>query len=158
MNLPPTLEVPLIFIPTVLRKGRRPWWPHGSQIFICPYLSVSLLLSASRLSLGHALPPPQGHYTAITPAWGPTCVAIVVISHLVACNAPMKSVMKQVGSQSTFVEVSLTSRLTPEWICAKENVSSFSRFYIWGMSPNIEWRWVTQIRKSSKASESSLVH
>lgn len=44
------------------------------------------------------LPPSQGHYTVIAPAWGPACDAIVVSPHRVACKAPMKSEMKQVGS------------------------------------------------------------
>lgn len=64
-------------------------------------LHLPFLLSVSWLSLRHDLPPPQGHYTVIAPARGPTCVAIVVSAHLVACNAPMKSVMKQVGSPAT---------------------------------------------------------
>lgn len=66
---------------------------------------LSLLLSLSLLSLVYALQPPQGHYTVIAPAWGPTCDAIVVSAHLVACNAPMKSVMTQVGSPAIFLPI-----------------------------------------------------
>lgn len=62
-------------------------------------------LSVSWLSLRNALPPPQGHYAVIAPAWGSTCDAIVVRAHLVACNAPMKLVMKQVGSRATFTAI-----------------------------------------------------
>lgn len=65
-------------------------------------LHLSFLLPVSWLSLRHALPPPQGHYSVIAPAWGSMCDAIVVSTHLVACNAPMISVMKQVGSTATF--------------------------------------------------------
>lgn len=81
-------------------------WTQGSQVMEMPFsLRLQVLLSVSWLSLGHALPPPQGHYTVIAPAWCPTCDAIVVSAHLVACNAPMKSVMKQVGSPATLLPI-----------------------------------------------------
>lgn len=79
-------------------KWRQPVSLHGSHACLSPS-------SASWLSLGHALPPLQGHYPVIAPAWGSTCDAIVVRAHLVACNAPMKSVMKEVGSRATFVPI-----------------------------------------------------
>lgn len=90
--------------------------PTWSRAWTCPYLSVSLL-SASWLSVGHALPPPQGHYTEIAPAWGPTCDVVVVRAHLVACNAPMTSVMKQVGSEATFRPCRLPRGIETGWVC-----------------------------------------
>lgn len=72
---------------------------------LCLPFLPSFLPSVSWLSLGHTPPQPQGHYTVIAPAWSPTCDAIVVSAHLVACNAPMKSVMKQVGSPATFLPI-----------------------------------------------------
>ena len=83
------------------------WQPSMEMAFS---LCLPFRLSVSWLSLGYALPPPQGHYTVIAPAWGPTCDAIVVSAHLLACNAPMKSVMKQVGSQATFLPSSPLGR------------------------------------------------
>lgn len=69
-------------------------------------IHLPIPLSVSWLSLGYTLPPRQGHYTVIAAAWGATYDATVVSAHLVSCNAPMKSVMKQGGSPATFPPIS----------------------------------------------------
>lgn len=62
--------------------------------------SLPLPLSVYWLSLGHTLPPPQGHYTVTAAARGPMHDATVVSAHLVVCNAHMKSEMKQQSTAS----------------------------------------------------------
>lgn len=88
--------------------------------------SPSPFPSVSILSLGHALPPRQGHYTVIAPAWGPTCDAIVVSAHLVACNAPMKSVMKPVGSPATFLPIAYLQASNLGGFAWKQNECRFN--------------------------------
>lgn len=110
-------------------------------------LPFSLLLSVSWLSLGHALPPLQGHYTVITPAWGPTCDAIVVSAHLVACNAPMKSVMIQVGSPATFLPIAYLLAST----CAALYWSQiYAHFTFWELAltlSDVQWlgKWTNSV-------------